>query len=66
MKTQINFKVPVKLARKFREEAAKLNKTLDTVGTIILQDFFEAWTVKDRAAFFAKAPNKKTGRKIAA
>jgi len=66
MKTQINFKVPKSIADKIRSDASRNHKTLDVVGTAIFKDFFASWSVIERAGFYAKAPNKIQGRKIAA
>jgi len=66
MKVQLNFNVPKALAKKFRGEAKKAGKTLDSVGTIILTDFFKSWTSAERAAFYKRGTAKIVGRSITA
>ena len=64
MKVQLNFQVTPRLAAKFRADARRSKKTLDDVGEIILTDFFNAWTLKERARFYEQRPTKISGRKI--
>lgn len=64
MATQLNITVPTKIARRFKAEVSKNNRTLDGVGTIILQDFFDSWSLEERRKFYAAAPLKRTGRKV--
>lgn len=63
---QLNFQVPKGIAQKVRSDARRNRKTLDDVGTTILNDFFKAWTVAERARFYEHAADKITGRKVAA
>lgn len=65
-KVQLNFQVPPEIAQKVRADARRNGKNLDDIGTIILKDFFKAWTVSERAKFYNHAANKVTGRKVAA
>lgn len=65
-KVQLNLQVPRGVAQKVRADARRSGKTLDDVGTIILKDFFQAWTIGERAKFYEHAANKVSGRKVAA
>ena len=65
-KVQLNFQVPRGIAQKVRSDARRNGKNLDDIGTIILKDFFNAWTTSERARFYEHAHNKVTGRKVAA
>jgi hypothetical protein len=66
MKVQLNFQVPSSIAGKVRSDARRNKKTLDDVGTTILSDFFNSWSVAERAKFYAHAAPKRAGRRIAA
>lgn len=65
-KVQLNLQVPRGIAQKIRSDARRSGKNLDDVGTIILKDFFQAWTITERARFYEHAANKVAGRKVAA
>ena len=63
-KVQLNFRVPKKLAEKVRSDARRNNKSLDAVGETILSEFFSAWTLTERARFYERQKNKRSGRRI--
>ncbi|MDE2103825.1 MAG: hypothetical protein KGL39_41690 [Patescibacteria group bacterium] len=62
-KVQLNFQVPASLAQKIRDDARRNQKTLNSIGEIIVRDFFRK-TRTERARRYLVAAPKISGRKI--
>lgn len=61
---QLNFQVPPNLAARVRADARRNNKTLDSVGQVIIGDFFKAYNAEQRARFYDGGRTKMTGRRV--
>lgn len=63
-KVQLNFKVSKGTARNVRADARRNGITIDSLGEMIIGDFFNGWTAKERAEFYRQLKPKTTGRRI--
>ena len=63
-KVQLNIQVRKKLAQQVRADARRNGKTIDSIGEIIFEDFFNGWTPTERAEFYKAAKDKTMGRRI--
>lgn len=63
-KPQLNFQTSIQLAGRIRADARKFNVTIDGLMTVIVKDFFAAWSVTERGKFYAHLKNRTAGRKI--
>jgi hypothetical protein len=66
MKVQFNCQLPPKLAGKIRSDARRNRRTLDDVASAIFGDFFNAWSVVERAKFYEHFKAKTVGRGVGA
>lgn len=64
-KQQLNQRVPKKLCQKFHADADRQPRkiTKDILMAAILEDFFKAWTISERAVFYKKYYESKRGEK---
>jgi len=53
-KSQFNVRLPDKICDRIREDSDKFGRkvTRDVVVAAIADDFFSAWTIKERGAFY--------------
>ncbi len=61
-KVSLHIRLPDQVVERIRADARRSGKTLDAVAMTVFTDFFNAWSVAERAKFYSTAEPKRRGR----